>query len=83
MVEDIVFALTQLGILKFINDVYFIATEQNSLDQLPKKHPVKKPKVDPTKLHWMPFITDLKRDNFSVHNKKLSVRGEEFHECTE
>jgi len=83
MAEDIVFALNQLGILKFINGVYFIAAERNLLDQLAMKHPVKEPKVDPTKLHWTPFITDVKRDKFSIHSKKPSVRDEEFRGCTE
>jgi histone acetyltransferase MYST1 len=77
MAEDIVFTLNQLGILKIINGVYFIAAETSLLEQLAKKHPVKDPKVDSSKLHWTPFVTDVKRDKFSIHSKKPSVEEEE------
>jgi histone acetyltransferase MYST1 len=78
MAEDIVFSLNQLGILKIINGVYFIAAEEGLLKTLAKKYPVKEPRVDASKLHWTPFITDVKRDKFSIHSKKAStaeVRG--------
>ncbi len=77
MAEDIVFTLNQLSILKIINGVYFIAAEEGLLRTLAKKYPVKKPRVDPSKLHWTPFVTDVKRDKFSIHSKKPSVEGEE------
>ena len=77
MAEDIVFTLNQLGILKIINGVYFIAAEVGLLRTLAKKYPVKKPVVDPSKLHWTPFITDVKRDKFSIHSKKASVDSSE------
>jgi len=78
MAEDIVFTLNQLGILKIINGVYFIAAEEGLLRTLAKKYPVKEPRIDPSKLHWTPFVTDVKRDKFSIHSKKAStseVRG--------
>ena len=75
MAEDIVFALNQLGILKIVNGVYFIAAEKNLLENLAKKWPVKEPRVDPTRLHWTPFLTDIKRDKFSIHSKKANVEG--------
>jgi histone acetyltransferase MYST1 len=78
MAEDIVFTLNQLGILKIINGVYFVAAERGLLETLAKKYPVKKPRVDPSKLHWSPFITDVKRDKFSIHSKKPSVEGDEM-----
>jgi len=59
MAEDIVFTLNQLGILKIINGVYFIAAEKNLLEKLAKKHPVKEPRVDPSKIHWSPYLTDI------------------------
>jgi histone acetyltransferase MYST1 len=77
MAEDIIFTLNQLGILKFINGIYFVAADKSLLDTLAKKHPVKEPRVDPTCLHWTPFLTDIKRDKFSIHSKKPSVEGEE------
>jgi histone acetyltransferase MYST1 len=77
MAEDIVFTLNQLGILKIINGVYFIAAERSLLERLAQKYPVKKPHVDPSKLHWTPFLTDVKRDKFSIHSKKPSVEAEE------
>ena len=77
MAEDIVFTLNQLGLLKIINGVYFIAAERTLLERLAMKHPVKEPKVDASKLHWTPFLTDVKRDKFSVHSKKPSVDGTE------
>ena len=77
MAEDIVFTLNQLGILKIINGVYFIAAEKSLLEGLAKKYPVKKPIVDPSRLHWTPFLTDVKRDKFSIHSKKPSVEAEE------
>jgi histone acetyltransferase MYST1 len=77
MAEDIVFTLNQLGLLKIINNVYFIAAERTLLEQLAKKHPVKEPRVDASKLHWTPFLTDIKRDKFSIHSKKPSVDGAE------
>ena len=70
MAEDIVFTLNQLGILKIINGVYFIAAEEGLLQTLAKKYPVKNPRVDPSKLHWTAFVTDVKRDKFSIHSKK-------------
>jgi len=75
MAEDIVFALNQLGILKIINGVYFIAAEKQLLERLAKKWPVKEPRVDPSRLHWTPFLTDIKRDKFSIHSKKPNVDG--------
>lgn len=70
MAEDIVYTLNQLGILKIINGVYFIAAERGLLTALAQKYPVKEPRVDPSKLHWTPFLTDIKRDKFSIHSKK-------------
>jgi len=77
MAEDIVFTLNQLGILKIINGVYFIAAERGLLETLAKKYPVKEPRVDPTRLHWSPFVTDIKRDKFSIHSKKPNLEGDE------
>lgn len=73
MAEDIVFTLNQLGLLKFINGVYFITAERTLLMGLAKKYPVKEPRVDSARLHWTPFLTDIKRDKFSIHAKKSSV----------
>lgn len=70
MAEDIIFTLNLLGLLKYINGVYFIAAEKGLLQQLAKKHPVKEPRVDPSKLHWSPYLTEVKRDKFSIHSKK-------------
>jgi histone acetyltransferase MYST1 len=78
MAEDIVFTLNQLGILKIINGVYFIAAEKGLLLTLAKKYPVKEPRVAPSNLHWSPFLTDVKRDKFSIHSKKPSVEGDEM-----
>jgi histone acetyltransferase MYST1 len=76
MAEDIVYTLNQLGILKIINGVYFIAAERDLLTALAEKYPVKEPRVDPSKLHWTPFLTDVKRDKFSIHSKKTSLEAE-------
>jgi histone acetyltransferase MYST1 len=76
MAEDIVFTLNQLGILKIINGVYFIAAEKNLLQRLAEKYPIKEPRVDPSKLHWTPYLTDVKRDKFSIHSKKPSLEAE-------
>lgn len=76
MAEDIVFTLNQLGILKIIDGVYFIAAEEGLLKTLSKKYPVKNPTVDPSKLHWTPFIADVKRDKFSIHAKKPNLETE-------
>jgi histone acetyltransferase MYST1 len=76
MAEDIVYTLNQLGILKIINGAYFIAAERGLLTALAEKYPVKEPRVDPTKLHWTPFLTDVKRDKFSLHSKKSSLEAE-------
>mmetsp|Transcript_57601 Transcript_57601/g.161592 ORF Transcript_57601/g.161592 Transcript_57601/m.161592 type:complete len:97 (+) Transcript_57601:73-363(+) len=78
MAEDIVFTLNQLGILKIISGVYFVAAEKGLLQTLAKKYPVKEPRVDASKLHWSPFVTDVKRDKFSIHSKKPSVEGDEM-----
>ena len=78
MAEDIVFTLNQLGLLKIINGVYFVAAEKGLLESLAKKYPVKEPRVDPSKLHWSPFVTDVKRDKFSIHSKKPSVEGDDM-----
>jgi len=78
MAEDIVFTLNQLGILKILNGVYFIAAEHSLLESLTTKFPVKEPRVDPSMLHWTPFITDIKRDKFSIHAKKSSLDTEEI-----
>jgi histone acetyltransferase MYST1 len=65
-----------LGLLKYINGVYFITAERYVLLELATKHPVKEPKVDPSKLHWTPYLTDVKRDKFSIHSKKPSTNQE-------
>jgi histone acetyltransferase MYST1 len=76
MAEDIIYTLNQLGILKILNGVYFIAAEKTLLSKLAQKYPVKEPRVDPSKLHWTPFLTDVKRDKFSIHSKKPSVESD-------
>ena len=76
MAEDIIFALNTLGILKFVNGVYFISAERTKLEELAKKHPIKEPRVDPSKLHWTPYLTDVKRDKFSISSKKASVEAD-------
>lgn len=74
MAEDIIFALNTLGILKFVNGVYFIAAGREDLEDLARRHPVKEPRVDPTRLHWTPYLNDVpKRDKFSISSKKPSV----------
>jgi len=70
---DTHFFLQMLGLLKYINGVYFITAERTLLQELAKKHPVKEPRVEPSKLHWTPYLTDVKRDKFSIHSKKPSV----------
>ena len=70
MAEDIIYTLNVLGLLKYINGVYFIAAEKNLIQQLAKKHPLKEPRVNPAKLHWSPYLSDVKRDKFSIHSKK-------------
>lgn len=67
----------QLGILKIINGVYFIAAEEGLLKTLAKKYPVKEPRVDASKLHWTAFVAEVKRDKFSIHSKKASKAGHE------
>ena len=76
MAEDIIFTLNMLGLLKYINGVYFITAERRLLEQLARKHPVKDPKVFPDRLHWTPYLTDVKRDKFSIHSKKPSIEEE-------
>jgi histone acetyltransferase MYST1 len=76
MAEDIIYALNTMGILKFVNGVYFISAERKLLEDLAKKHPVKEPRVDPSKLHWTPYLTDVKRDKFSLSSKKPSITEE-------
>eukprot|EP00934_Nitzschia_sp_Nitz4_P007350 Nitzschia sp. Nitz4//scaffold14_size191712//138324//140688//NITZ4_001744-RA/size191712-snap-gene-0.140-mRNA-1//1//CDS//3329536990//7340//frame0 len=71
--EDIVFTLNQLGLLKIINGVYFVAAEEGLLRTLEQRFPVKEPRVDASRLHWSPFVTDIKRDKFSIHSKKPNV----------
>jgi len=73
MAEDIIFTLNQLGILKLINNVYFIAASSELLEKLAKQHPVKNPRVDASKLHWSPYLTEVKKDKFSIFSKKRSV----------
>ena len=73
MAEDIVFTLNQLGLMKMIYGVYFVTAEKCLLENLAKRYSIKNPKVGPARLHWTPFLTDVKRDNFSIHSKKASV----------
>jgi histone acetyltransferase MYST1 len=74
MADDIIFTLNQLGILKILNGVYFIAAEKSLLQKLALKYPIKEPRVDASKIHWTPFIVaDIKRDKFSIHSKKSSI----------
>ena len=62
-----------LGLLKYINGVYFITAERSLLLEWAMSHPVKETRVDPSKLHWTPYLTDVKRDKFSIHSKKQST----------
>ena len=75
MTEDIIFSLNTLGLLKFVNGVYFIYAEEDHLKELAKTHPVKEPRVDPSKLHWTPYLNDVKRDKFSISSKKPSIEA--------
>jgi len=68
--EDIVFTLNQMGLLKIVNGVFFIAGEKSLLQGLAKKFPIKEPRVDPSKLHWTPYLSDVKRDKFSIQSKR-------------
>ena len=77
MAEDIIFSLNQVGILKFIDGTYFISAEDEIIDHLCKKHPIKKPFIVPEALHWTPYLTDVKRDKFSIHNKRPTYGGGE------
>ena len=70
MADDIIFTLNQLSLLKFINGIYFVSAEDELLQTLALKHPVKPPFVNPSLLHWTPYLTDVKRDKFSIYNKK-------------
>ena len=70
MAEDIIFSLNQVGILKFIHGEYFVSCEPSILSHLRKKHPIKPPFISPSCLHWTPYLTDVKRDKFSLHNKR-------------
>ena len=70
MAEDIIFSLNQVGILKFIDGTYFISAEDEIIDHLVKKHPIKRPFIVPDALHWTPYLTDVRRDKFSIHNKR-------------
>lgn len=77
MVDDIIFTLNQLGLLKIINDgVYFIVAEKTILLKLAKKYPIKEPKVIASEIHWTPYIMngiDAKRDKYSIHNKRSNI----------
>ena len=75
MTEDIIFSLNTLGLLKFVNGVYFIYAEEDHLKELAKTHPVKEPRVDPSKLHWTPYLNDVRRDKFSISSKKPSIEA--------
>jgi len=79
MCEDIVFTLNQMGLLRHANGEYFLAAEDEIVDHLLQKHPVKQPVVDDACLHWTPFlISDVpKRDKFSIHNKRAGAQTEE------
>ena len=76
MAEDIIFALNTLGILKFVNGVYFIYAERGNLEELAKQHPMKEPRVDPSKLHWTPYINDVKKDKYSIGSKRASIEAD-------
>jgi len=72
MAEDIIFTLNLLGLLKFVNGVYFITAEPNILEELVRKYPVKEPRVDCKKIHWTPYINGIKHDKFSLNSKNES-----------
>jgi len=77
MAEDIIYTLNLLGLLKYINGVYFLSAERKVLEGLAVKHPVKEPRVDASRLHWTPYITDVKRDKFSIYSKKPCIEEED------
>ena len=47
-----------------------LSAEKNLIQQLAKHHPLKGLRVNPAKLHWLPYLSDVKRDKFSIHKKK-------------
>lgn len=58
-----------------MNGVYFIAAEETLPETHAKKYCMKELGVDPSKLHWTPFLTDIKRDTLSIHRKKPNVES--------
>ncbi|KAJ1459456.1 acyl-CoA N-acyltransferase [Pelagophyceae sp. CCMP2097] len=69
MADDIVATLQYLGLIRSVHGTYVLWGDSVFLDALSAKHPVKQPDVEPSELHWTPYLTDIKRDKFSVRSK--------------
>jgi hypothetical protein len=68
--DDIITALTWLGLLRYVGGAYIICATREILEELRIKYPIKPPVVDSTKIHWAPLVTDIKNDKWSFAAKE-------------
>jgi histone acetyltransferase MYST1 len=70
MSDDVMNTLQYLGLLRYQTGGHVIVTARELLDALAVKYPIKEPRVDASRLHWTPMLTDNKKDKFSIKAKR-------------
>jgi hypothetical protein len=70
MSDDVMNTLQFLGLLRYQTGGHVIVTARELLDVLAVKYPIKEPRVDASRLHWTPMLTDNKKDKFSIKAKR-------------
>jgi hypothetical protein len=70
MSDDVMNTLQFLGLLRYQTGGHVIVTARELLDALAVKYPIKEPRVDASRLHWTPMLTDNKKDKFSIKAKR-------------
>lgn len=73
MPDDISSTMQFLGLMRYVQNQgqgqYVIVNDAQLVETLAIKYPIKEPVVDPSRLHWTPILTDVKKDKFSIRSK--------------
>ena len=76
MADDVIATLQYLGLIRCVAGTYILWCPSDVLDGLAKKYPPKTPAVHVPSIHFTPFLTDVKRDKFSIRSKRPTPEGD-------
>ncbi|KAJ8599253.1 hypothetical protein CTAYLR_006211 [Chrysophaeum taylorii] len=71
MADDVIATLQYLGLIRCVNGISVLWADDSILAKLRVRYPIKLPAVDPSQLHWTPYVHfENKRDKFSIKAKR-------------